>query len=384
MGEDDTPGNCQADARSARAGSLARHPIEAFEDPFKILRRETFPGIADRARAGLARALDAYLDPSAGGRRPHGVADEIGDHLGEPVRVGPNGHGLHGEVDGEDEPGVERLRPQPLGRPGDHAAQVEILHFQRGPALLRAGELGEILNEPAQPAHLIGHGREVGGPGGQDTVDHALDIAVDDGQGSAHLVGHLAEQTNPAGLGLGQGLPQGVHIVDQGRYLDLAGAGHRHGIPALGHLPGRRGDRAQWAHQPVCRERAEGGRRDRSDQGADAQSLGDRARHLGAQFAAGTRATTVAGTGAGQAPVKDGWRQLADDEEGRRGAENGDQEMRDDQAHDEPVHDPTSAGVGRNLYPTPRTVPMMRGALASSPSALRMLRIWTSTTRGSP
>ena len=41
-------------------------------------------------------------------------------------------------------------------------------------------------------------------------------------------------------------------------------------------------------------------------------------------------------------------------------------------------HQPTA------LYPTPRTVAIQRGEAASSPSALRRLRTWTSTTRSSP
>ena len=146
---------------------------------------------------------DVHGDPAAGRRGAQGVADEVGDHLGEPVGVDAHGHRCRGR-----RPRAVTPASSAWGRSRSTAVPTTVRQVDRGaewlePALLGAGQRERSSDEPPHPAHLVADLPEAfGGGRRQDPVDHPLDVAVDDGERGAHLVRDLAEQPHPARLGL--------------------------------------------------------------------------------------------------------------------------------------------------------------------------------------
>ena len=218
---------------------------------------------------------------------------------------------------------------------------------QPEPALLGAGECGQVVGQPPQPAHLLTHDTETFRAHRQDAVDHALDGPLDDGERGAHLVRDLAQETDPAGLGLGQRAAQRVHVVGEERELVLAGPGHVHVVPSRCYLARGVAELPQGAHEALRREDAERGRRDDADDDADHQRLGDRLGHLAPQRA--SAAPPHHRPLAGHHLVEQRRGEGPDHEEGGQTAQDGHQHVRQDEPDRETVHGATPIGERRNL-----------------------------------
>ena len=242
MGSHDAPGDRQPDARPgvALARSPAGHPVEALEDPLEVGGIEALTGVGHLDEAGSVVAPARHPQLPARRRGTDGVAEQVGDDLGDAVRVGDHGDRLRRGVDDEPQARVLGLWPQPLGGRVGERSEVHVAQHQVQASLLRPRQGGEVVGEPPQPSHLVADAPQLAGGRRQDAVDHRLDVAVDDRQRGAHLVRHLAEQAHAALLRLGESTAEGVDVGREVRELGLAGDRHGHGIPALGHLSRRR------------------------------------------------------------------------------------------------------------------------------------------------
>ncbi len=196
--------------------------------------------------------------------------------LADPVRVGVHRDGRRG-VDRQPHPRVVELGLEARAGPPHEVAEVHRDDAELGPPLLGAGQRGEVLREAAEPAQLLPdrpQGRLVRL---EDPVDQAFDVALRRREGGAHLVGDLAEEADPAGLGLGERRRQGVDVARERRELRLGRHRDPGVVPAGGDLPGGGPDRVERGEQPAGDEGGDRPGSHRGDERADGQGRVERA-----------------------------------------------------------------------------------------------------------
>ena len=74
--------------RQPEPGAAAVPRPERPEDPLAVGRLDPRSGVRDRDRDGAVRGGERELDPTAVGRPPEGVGEQVGDDLEHPVTVG--------------------------------------------------------------------------------------------------------------------------------------------------------------------------------------------------------------------------------------------------------------------------------------------------------
>src|SRR5579862_1806411 len=106
----------ETEPRAADAvGHIRIEPVELLEDPSLLLERDADARVGDLEDAGVAVAVEAYVDRPAVGRVLDRVVEQVRDYLTETVRVGIDWElGVVG-LDEED----DRLGLVQLGGPGE-------------------------------------------------------------------------------------------------------------------------------------------------------------------------------------------------------------------------------------------------------------------------
>ena len=112
-------------------------------------------------------------------------------------------------------------------------------------------QAGQVVGEPVQPTEFLAERGEDLRARREDAVDHPLDVPIEGGQWGAQFVGDLAEQPGAAGLGVRQGMGQGVDVGGQRGQFGLRRERDTDLVPAGGDLSGRGPHRVQRAQQPA-------------------------------------------------------------------------------------------------------------------------------------
>ena len=183
------------------------------------------------------------------------IAEQVGDHLVQPARIGQDrGRGqlpFHGDA--------HRLEPagQAVGRGASQRGQVTRLQVQVQGGRVGRSQVLQVADHARQPQHLIAHRGQLGRRWLHHPVQQCLVPGLQDRNRGAQFVGHVGHQV-AADLVLA--IQRACHLVERGgQFPQLAGSAHRPGscgtVPAR-HSPGHRdepGDRAgdpPGHHQP--------------------------------------------------------------------------------------------------------------------------------------
>jgi len=315
-----------------------------------------------------------------------GVVEQVGQHLTEPVTIG--GHdgvvGAVGDLDVQGDAGVGVPGGglgvgvgHDLGDPQGGAAHGE-------PALFGGGDQGDVLPEPGQAGDLGAQQAHDVGVGVADAVLDGLQVGVERGEGSAHLVGEIAEHAPAAGLDRAK---VGGHRVERvAQFLELrahADRGDPGGVVAGRDPVGGVGGHFQGPAHPAGEGQAH--HRGRCHRGHEGHGEGD-GRSGAEGFLGVHQGGGVAGPGVQQMVVEDPGSDRGGDHPGGGRRDEDDGGGRGEQAGRQPP--PLRAGESHvpvpMRYPTPRTVRTNRGSVGSSPSLRRRCPMWTSTRCSSP
>ena len=221
--------------------------VEPVEDQGQLLRRDGVALVGD-GHIELA-AADAQLQPqlAAGGAEFHRVVQQVVDHLGHGILVGPGEDGVLGQVHLD----IQIFRHDLLLE-GDKHLTDALLHVEAGLLLLgdaalvlEPGDVQHAADQTAQPLGLIGDDLHVVAVPlrGDGPIEHAVHIAADGGHGGLELVGDVGDKFLPLIFAFFQrfghvveGRCQLVHL------LGVVAAGADTGLEvAVAEVPGRLG-----------------------------------------------------------------------------------------------------------------------------------------------
>ena len=206
-------------------------PVEAVEDVGQVSSRDALAGVGHGDLHTVARRRGPHRDAAAIGCVPQGVYQQIGQHLGDAVRVHVHPGQAGGHV-GLDRNAVgRRLRFQG----GEHAldqAGGRRRHTVQGQLPgLGQGEHLQVADQPRHAQHLVVHRQQALGREPDGAVLHRLKVGQQYRDGRTQFVGDVGQQVLAQPLLLLQG---GGHVVEgPGQVADLAGAAHLHPLAAV-------------------------------------------------------------------------------------------------------------------------------------------------------
>ena len=182
---------------------------------------------AEDDRIPLPRHREPQAAPRRGGAGD--LAEQPGEHLLEPRRVGDDRQLARRGGDGQPEVAVVERRPDRRRRGAGGRGGVEPLFLQLDPLAGEPGEVQQVVELPDQGADLPLHG--IAGPGqilrGRRPPDQVQGTA-DGGGRVAQVVGHAVEHRVPGADLLAEVLERGAAVVedvdDHRLRLDAAGA----------------------------------------------------------------------------------------------------------------------------------------------------------------
>ena len=328
-------------------------------------------GVCDRHLdpPSVAPASDSH--PASRWGVGEGVAEQIHDHLGEPIGIAR--YRQRWEFHGQHDLLVVELRPKPIGGLPHYLSQVDRI-VAHGGRLVDAGKGRQVSGETLQPGGLLGHRSKGLHLRGNDSIDEALHESFNGRERGAQLVGDVGDQLQPTALGGVERGGEGVDVGGQCGQLLLGGKFHPVGVVTIGEAASGGSDPVQRPQDPPGHERGHHQRSSNADHHGDEE--GATQRRVEGCFDIRSHAVHHPGsvTHVDDMAVEKGRRrQSGDDDEGDR-AECNHGEIRNKETTPKRSQDP-QAGSSTSLYPTPRTVATTAGRWASSPRRLRTLRM---------
>ena len=239
----DPPGDREAEAGPAAAVGGAQGP-ERLEHPLAVRGRHAGALVVHLQPQPVPVPRCRDHDGPAGRAVPRRVVEQVGHELLQAGRVCPDDQ--VGRVD----PHVVLHRAPEHPRLGDAFGQQrpdrDGLRGQRRLAGVHAGQVEQVLHEPAHPLRLGQSGGQGVGVARRDAVDEVLEHRAEPGQRCAQLVAHVGDQLPARPVDGGQ---VARHRVEgPGELADLVSGGvgdadgvvtGRHPARGLGHLPQR-------------------------------------------------------------------------------------------------------------------------------------------------
>lgn len=246
MGHDQAPGDGQPEPAAAGIGRL----LESLEHARGGFLAHAAAGVLDLDQDLVAHLTGAQRDGAPFRRVAKRVGDQVVEHLrhakrvdadrGRRGRFGDDGDALaggHGVVGG--------------GDIADEVAGMGIGEKETDRTGFGIGEHLQVVEEAPHGSRAFQQGFEVLAVGGINVVEHALDGALDDGEGSSQFVGDVGEQALAlllVGLEpLGHGVEGGHHPA---RFARTAGGDAGRQV-TVGHAVGgvyNLGERPEGAH----------------------------------------------------------------------------------------------------------------------------------------
>ena len=255
------PGNRVADGQpqpdaAGRIGTLAPRGVEAFKEVGQVLPADTLAPVKHAEHGFSVPLLHAYLDFISRRRVPHGVIQQVDEHLHNEPRVHRHEQQLFRQL-GVDFP-VRRAPLHLRQRTADNFLHGLRLLLDLQPAVLQTGQAKDVLHERVQPVRVAPDVlREAAARvilRGQ-VPDH-LAGAHDAGEWRAQVVGDGAQQV-AAGALLKALLAVALLCLRRAQAFDGHGDGFEHGAEKLPLRIGKRYARqthhAQDALLPVDR-----------------------------------------------------------------------------------------------------------------------------------
>ncbi len=171
------------------------------------------PSSETSSRAPPSAAATARTAIAALGRRvPHRVLDEVRDDLVQTFGVGVEPEVARDDLDLEVHVGGVQLRL--ADRVLEHRPHLERVAVERQRARLEAGEVEELLHQPAEPLDLGEHRAQRLRVGLADAVDEVLEHGLQRGDRRAQLVADVGDEVAAQPVGLGE---LGRHLVERAR-----------------------------------------------------------------------------------------------------------------------------------------------------------------------
>ena len=201
-------------ARDGEAKAAARRACRALvplEDPFRIARRESCPGVHDRERHGpgvLGRSLD--IDRASLGRVAQRIRDEVAEHFREAVGVRDQGGQLARVPPAKLHAGRLRGAGHRGHRVVDQVRGLDLREVERQRTGLGEGDGPKVVDQPVDEQRLVPERREVRVVARAKPIEHALEPAPDDRQRGPQLMADVGEQRPAALVRCREALGEGV------------------------------------------------------------------------------------------------------------------------------------------------------------------------------
>ena len=173
-----------------------------------------------------ARARTCTSMQTAAGRVPQRVHDEVRDDLADAQRIEIEGREVGVRVNVQSDSRFVRLRLEGGDGVGGDGSEIDRFTLKRQGVGIGQREGAKVIDQPLELTGLGQDSLEMLGIGRIQTVDHALDVALDDGQRRPQLVADIGNQAPTLLLRLSQSRAHGIERARQGADLPRASLGN--------------------------------------------------------------------------------------------------------------------------------------------------------------
>ena len=199
-----------------RAGLVATP--EALEDIGQICRGDARPRVGHPDLHSAVHPPDGHGDPTSSRGVAQSVDQQIAQHLLQPVGIRLHGRQSGGQVRDQFDPLLRRLGTEVACGPLDQLLHLGRLFLDGQLPRLNQGQFPQIFHQTGEEHTLLVDGGDILGRGREDAIQQSLQVALNDAERGAQLVGdvghHVAAQLLRPGQALGHGVEGMPHLPE--------------------------------------------------------------------------------------------------------------------------------------------------------------------------